>query len=157
MWNWAKEYALSPVMQSFATPFFFVISSICLTYAPIFNRSMQMLWMQQNILCIAAATFKMIPMSSARSASTLSALRSNQKKLEWKRPHLSRLLWTYGVFQIHTTRTSCKWGNLPAFLRHFTEERHPLVSPTRDSESILSSVRLTVWLDNKTVCDRNIY
>ena len=34
-------------------------------------------------------------------------------------------------------------GNLPAFLQHFTEARPLLVSPPRNSESILSSVRQT--------------
>ena len=43
----------------------------------------------------------------------------------------------------------CAKINLPAFLRHFTEERPLLVGPTRDSESKPSSVRLTVRLDNK--------
>ena len=46
-------------MLLFTTPFLFVVSSILLCHAPIFHRSMRMLWMQRNI-CIAAATFNMI-------------------------------------------------------------------------------------------------
>ena len=52
--------------------------NLSLTHAPIFHRSMRMLWMQLNISCFAAATFKMIAMSSARSASVLSAVKPKQ-------------------------------------------------------------------------------
>ena len=50
----------------------------------------------------------------------------------------------YGVFQMLRTppgHTSCKVGNLPAFLRHFMEDNPLLVGPTQDSESQPSSVR----------------
>ena len=67
MWNEAKKY--------FCVRRFFYLS---LTHAPIFHRSMQMLWMQQNIWCIILATFKMIAMSSARSASILSVVKPKQ-------------------------------------------------------------------------------
>ena len=71
------------VRDAFLLRRFFYLS---LTHAPIFHRSMRVLWMQRNIRCIAAATFKMIAMSFARSA-------SNQNKPEWQRPSLSHLLW----------------------------------------------------------------
>ena len=40
-----------------------------------------MLWMQQNIWCIASATFKMIAMTSTSSSSVLSAVRPKQARL----------------------------------------------------------------------------
>ena len=66
------------VREAFLLRRFFFLS---LTHAPIFHRSMQMLWMQRNILCNAAATFKMIVMSLARSPSVLSAVKPKQRDL----------------------------------------------------------------------------
>ena len=54
-------------------------SYLFLTRAPIFNLSMRMLWMQRN-MCIAAATFNMIMMSSARVACVLSAVNQKQTR-----------------------------------------------------------------------------
>ena len=52
------------------------------THAPVYHRSMpRMSWMQRNIWCIVAATFKMIAMSSARSASTLSVVKPKHTRV----------------------------------------------------------------------------
>ena len=73
-----KRRSLPLVTQSFTTPFFvrhfFYLS---LSHAPIFYRLMRMLWMQRN-KCIDAATFKMIPKSSAHFACVLSAVKPKQ-------------------------------------------------------------------------------
>ena len=80
MWNTLSFFGNAVVRAPF-----FVVSSICsilsLTHAPIFHRSMWMLWMQRNIWFIAAATFKMITMSSARSACVLSAVKPKQTRM----------------------------------------------------------------------------
>ena len=60
------------IRDAFLVLCFFFLS---LTHAPIFHRSMRM---QRNIWCIAAATFKMIAMSSARSTSVLSVVKTNR-------------------------------------------------------------------------------
>ena len=64
------------VRDAFLVHCFFYLSG---THAPIFHRSMRMLWMQRNI-CIAAATFNMIAMSSARFACALSAVKPKQTR-----------------------------------------------------------------------------
>ena len=89
MWN---KRSLPPITQSFATPFLFVVSSLSVTHGQIFNRSMRILWMQRNTCIAAAATFKMIAMSSARSACSLSAVKAQQTR--------SRLLWTSTLHHI---------------------------------------------------------
>ena len=62
------------VHDAFLLRCFFYLS---LTHAQIFQRSMlRILWLQRNIWCIIVATFKLIAMSSARSASVLSMVKS---------------------------------------------------------------------------------
>ena len=109
MWNKAKKakntlFSSSNAVgcDAFLLRCFFFLS---LTHAPIFRRAMlQMSWMQWNIWCIAAATFKMIGMSSARSASVLSVVK----------PNLSDRGHPYGVFQMPRTpafQVALVWRN----------------------------------------------
>ena len=84
MWNWSEaKLSLSSssnavVCKTFLVRCFFYLS---LNHAPVFHRSMRILWMQRNIWCITAATFKMITMSSACSASALSAVKAKQTRV----------------------------------------------------------------------------
>ena len=81
MWNEAKK------RRSLLRSFLY----LSLTHAPIIHRSiLRMLWMQRNIWCIVAATFKMMAMSSARSAG-VSAVKPKQTTVS---ADLSSLLQT---------------------------------------------------------------
>ena len=64
---------------------------------------------------------------------------------------LSRLGWkSYGVFQMpHTPLARVASGKISQLSWQFTKARPLLFGPNRNSESISSSVKLTVRLDNK--------
>jgi hypothetical protein len=79
--KWSKKNTLSfsgdiVVSQRLSSSSFLLLS---LTHAPIIGRSMlRILWMQRNTWLIILVTLKMIAMSSARSASILSMVKSKE-------------------------------------------------------------------------------